>query len=292
MNVHKKLATVFSFIWYAMILAILWHLTPSWSVLATAAVALLPFPVSSTILFLRHSRDKQQISQLDQALLEQRLGSRTEQLNALQSQINPHFLYNTLDTIRSMALERDQNEIGDIVASLAQMFRYSMDYSNPTVSLAAELAQVDRYMKIQMMRFPGRFEVRREFECDREDLKYVKTAKYSLQPLVENAIAHGFKHKSTDCVLTLRMINLGCRFQIILEDNGAGMEDEMVIDLNRKLHTSHPGNDDPYAAGGIALRNINDRIKLLYSEAYGLRVMSTLGIGTSVVITLPIQVTK
>lgn len=296
MKAGRGVAVLLSFGWCAVVMILLRSLVfgghaPE-QILAAAAAGAAPFPIAVFIAGRRQARSAAQIERLDQALLEQRLGSRAEQLNALQSQINPHFLYNTLDTIRSMALEKDQDEIGGVVAALAQMFRYSMDYSNPTVSLAAELAQVDRHMKIQMMRFPGRFEVRRAFECEQEDLKYVKVAKYSLQPLVENAIAHGFRNQSSGCVLTLRMIRLESRFQIIVEDNGAGMEDEVVMELNRQLRAARWEKSAVRAGGGIALHNINDRIKLLYSAEYGLRVMSTKGVGTSVVITLPMQELK
>lgn len=220
-------------------------------------------------------------------LLQEQLQNREERLKALQSQINPHFLYNTLDTIRSMALEKGEDELSDVVTILALMFRYSMDYSNPIVPLHHEIAQVMRYMKIQRLRFPGRFEVEEIRECTESELQRVMLPKFCLQPLVENAISHAFRSKSEGCKLTIRYLAMKRGFQISVEDNGGGMEEAETAYINRLCSGKTGGRNEDGIPGGIALQNIFARLKLHFGEQAGMHIYSTKGIGTSVVLTIP-----
>lgn len=220
-------------------------------------------------------------------LLQEQLQNREERLKALQSQINPHFLYNTLDTIRSMALEKGEGELSDVVTILALMFRYSMDYSNPIVPLNHEIAQVMRYMKIQRLRFPGRFVVEEVRECTESELQRVMLPKFCLQPLVENAISHAFRSKSEDCRLIIRYLAMKRGFQISVEDNGGGMEEAEVAYINRLCSGNAGGKNEDGIPGGIALQNIFARLKLYFGEQASMHIYSTKGIGTNVVITVP-----
>lgn len=209
-----------------------------------------------------------------------------EQLNALQSQINPHFLYNTLDTIRGLALEHGTFDVADIVATLSSMFKYSMDYSNCMVSVGEELEHLNSYLKIQSLRFPGKFAYEKKLDCDYTLIRQVQMPKLVLQPIVENAFSHGLKRVTSGGKIELRVEVSNVDLQIHIRDNGVGMDDAQVQALNRRL-----ANTEPSEAGGtgIALYNINSRIKLYCGESYGLHITATPGLGTEVTVFLPIE---
>lgn len=216
------------------------------------------------------------------------LQKRQEQLNALQSQINPHFLYNTLDTIRGMALEKDSPEIANIVAALASMFKYSMDYSSTRVTVIDELSHLEQFLKIQTMRFPGKFSFEPIFECEYDTLYKVSIPKMTLQPIVENAISHGLKSRSSEGRITARFILSDYAFSITISDNGVGIDEKTVMALNRSFQANQAGIDGgDIPQFGIALANIDLRTKLYCGESYGLHVTSTQGLGTAVTVTLP-----
>lgn len=226
---------------------------------------------------------------LTRRMQEIQLQKRQEQLNALQSQINPHFLYNTLDTIQGMAIEKDCMEVADIVASLSSMFKYSMDYSTPVVSLNSEIEQVKRYMAIQEQRFPGRYKLEEIYECDMRDISLVELPKFSLQPIVENAVSHGLKGRPSLGRIEFRYCNTGYAFRVTISDNGAGMQEEQVSQINDRMGVPvGSGEAIPGGSGGIALSNVNTRLKMYCGEKYGLHVASTLGLGTQVTMTLPL----
>ncbi|MBQ6559358.1 MAG: sensor histidine kinase [Erysipelotrichaceae bacterium] len=219
------------------------------------------------------------------------LEKRKEQLNALQSQINPHFLYNTLDTIRGMALERDCKDVSDVVASLSSMFKYNMDFSSSLVNIQSEIEQIQRFMNIQEQRFPGKYRFEQKFECSDDNLLQVLIPKFTLQPLVENALSHGLKAKRKDAVLTIRYINTGYYFSIIVSDNGVGMSDDVVKELNERINDPRIDHENNIKVNdmGIALPNVAARLKMYFGDEYGLHIVSTLGIGTDVTVTMPLK---
>lgn len=217
------------------------------------------------------------------------LQKRKEQLNALQNQINPHFLYNTLDTIRGLAIEREAMDVADIVATLSSMFKYSMDYAAYMVPISDELEHLNSYLKIQALRFPRKFTFQRFMDCDPRDLHRVQTPKLVLQPIVENVFTHAFRKISQGGQIILRLQATNVDFRIIVSDNGTGMEDEQVLALNRMFRTGAMENlDQGGAQGSIALYNINSRIRMYCGEGYGLHVASTVDYGSEVILTLPL----
>lgn len=216
------------------------------------------------------------------------LQKRQEQLNALQSQINPHFLYNTLDTIRGLALEKDSPEIADIVGALASMFKYSMDYDSTRVTVMDELSHLERFLQIQSMRFPGKYAFSQVFDCPYEALYKVFIPKLTLQPIVENAISHGLKARPFGGKITMRCILSDREFCIIISDNGTGISADMVVALNQSFrHHDAFADRQESSTFGIALANIDMRIKFYCGEAYGLYIASTPELGTDVTICLP-----
>lgn len=240
------------------------------------------------------NRDESQARlELDQArahMQEIQLQKRQEQLNALQNQINPHFLYNTLDTIRGLAIEQGAMDVADIVATLSFMFKYSMDYATFMVPVSEELEHLNSYLKIQSLRFPDKFTFVQQMDCEFRDIHQVQTPKLVLQPLVENIFSHAFQKLQTGGRITLRMVDTDVNFQIIVSDNGTGIEDDRVLALNRMFAGGERAQTTAGANTGIALYNINSRIRMYCGEEYGLHIASTVGYGTEVTVSLPLAV--
>lgn len=212
-------------------------------------------------------------------LYEARLSQKQTELCALQSQINPHFLYNTLDCIRSIALAGDIQEIATISEAMSHIFRYSIK-ADDMVSVEQELKCVQAYMEIMQIRFPNKLTF--EMDIDPEAAKQT-IPKMILQPIVENAVYHGLEAKLGAGTLRLcgRMIedSVLC-FEIT--DNGAGMEPETVARLNRELSemSGYPFNETNRRS--IGLRNIMGRLRLVYGERCGMRVISERNVYTTI----------
>lgn len=199
-----------------------------------------------------------------------KLNQKQAELKMLQFQINPHFLYNALNTISSIAQLQDVEYIPEIASGLSDMFRYNVD-GREIVTLREEITQTENYMGIQKIRFPERFLVE---ICVDEDLMDCKVLKFILQPIVENSYKYGFAEKRKKNVLCIR----GYREKeddiiIIIEDNGAGIEAEKVSKINEAL----AGDKGFEASAGIGLRNVNARIKNYYGEDCGIWLESDCG---------------
>ena len=214
------------------------------------------------------------------------------ELAALQSQINPHFLYNTLESIRGYALIDDNNDIAKMVEALAAFFRYSINRKADLVTLRDEIANIQNYMMILKFRFNNRFSL--ELLIDDEDSKALDyfIPKLILQPIIENAIFHGLE----DCVeggkVTIEVIETERNLLITVSDNGKGMDSKTLSELNQRIRSTGQYSDDfrydnQQRNTGIALSNIHKRIQLLFGADYGLNVYSTLDQGTDVEITIP-----
>ncbi|MDO4270740.1 MAG: sensor histidine kinase [Eubacteriales bacterium] len=207
------------------------------------------------------------------------------ELDMLQSQINPHFLYNTLDSIRGQALHEGAVDIADMTEALSAFFRYSISNRNNVVTLAEELENVRDYFKIQQFRFDNRFQLSIQ-PTERENKEQCRLPKLALQPIVENAILHGLEGKTSGGEITVRIEGTDKLVIVTISDNGAGMENETLQMLRNRVR----GQAIPEPAdkrGGLALPNVARRIRLLYGDCYDVQVYSTLGQGTDVVLTLP-----
>lgn len=203
---------------------------------------------------------------------------------AHQSQINPHFLYNTLDTIRGKAMEYEQDEIADMIESLSRIFRYSISNKSDMFILKDELKNVKDYIKIQQIRFANRFSF--QYSVDEEDwrLMYFRVPKLILQPLVENALLHGLESMVSGGTILLSAYRTEQLVILRVSDNGQGMPTEKVKALCAALREG-PGPAD--GKKGIALTNISQRIKYIFGPEYGLTFSSTEGRGTTVEIIMP-----
>ncbi|MDR1192735.1 MAG: sensor histidine kinase [Peptococcaceae bacterium] len=202
----------------------------------------------------------------------------------LQSQINPHFLYNTLEAIRSEALLGGNRGVAEMIERLSRFFRYSISSRGDFVTLQDELVNLQDYFCIQQYRFGSRFtlEVRQENEA----LLRCHMPKMTLQPIVENAIYHGLEQKKGPGGVALR---IGCtekKLCIWVCDDGVGIEPERARELNRRL-LAPGGVPRGEEKGGIALENVCARIRLYFGDEYGVRISSIPGEGTEVEIVLP-----
>jgi two-component system sensor histidine kinase YesM len=209
-------------------------------------------------------------------------------LLALQRQINPHFLYNTLETIRGQALIDDNEDIANMSETLACFFRYSISRSGDLVQIKDEFDNLDNYIRIQNYRFNNRFNV--EYIIDEEDkvtLKYY-VPKLIIQPIVENAINHGLKDITDNAKIDIEIILSDNN--IIISDNGVGIDDNKLTQINSELHGIDYNKTLAIdkKSNGIALYNIQKRIQLIFGNEYGINVYSTINYGTDVELIVPI----
>lgn len=215
------------------------------------------------------------------------------ELTSLQSQINPHFLYNTLDSIRGQVITEGLTEAGDMVEALSLLFRYSINHSNDLVTFEQELENVGNYIKIIQYRLDNRFDVNKKIdETDNMIMGYY-LPRLTLQPLIENAINHGLASKRGKGNIVIRAQTTQKRFIISIEDDGVGIDNEKLDALNQRLKKVGKTETPTVSNGsGIAIFNVNDRIKMIFGDEFGIHVNSSKGLGTEVYISLPIKSTS
>ncbi len=219
------------------------------------------------------------------------LNKRQAQYLALQNQINPHFLYNTLESIRSEAMLAQLDSVADMTEALATFFRYTISKVENLVTVEEELQNCETYFRIQQYRFGSRLHL--DIQCDpedREELYQFRLPKLTLQPILENSIIHGTELKIGAGHLTIRLQRTKKRLLISVSDDGVGMDEDTLSKLNGRLGKGGLANSQPKedeGQGGVALVNVDNRIRLLFGEEYGLYVYSMIGMGTTVEITLP-----
>ncbi len=208
----------------------------------------------------------------------------------LQNQINPHFLYNTLENIRAKAIIDDNLVIADMTEALSRYFRYNISKGEDIVPLSAELENIQLYMKMQKYRFADRF----TFDIVNHDednlISQCMIPKMTLQPIVENAIFHGIEKKLDKGHIAIH-IEAGEKHVILyVEDDGVGMDRETLLKLQEKLSSAPQEAQwvEKKQGDGVAMQNVNNRLKLLYGEEFGLTVSSTPGIGTEVRLVIPL----
>lgn len=219
-----------------------------------------------------------------------KLNKRQAQYLALQNQINPHFLYNTLESIRSEALLAGLDRVADMTEALASFFRYTISKVENLVSVEEELHNCETYFRIQQYRFGDRLHL--TIECDPDDKEEIyrcRLPKLTMQPILENSIIHGTELNIGPGYLVIHLELTGKFLLIRISDNGVGMDVETLRKTNERLEKSGRALADQASdsGGGIALVNVNNRIHLLFGEEYGLHVYSMEGEGTDVEILLP-----
>ena len=219
------------------------------------------------------------------------LSKKQAQYLALQNQINPHFLYNTLECIRSEAVTYGADGVAYMTEALATFFRYTISNVDMLVRLEDELANVENYYVIQRYRFGDRLKIQIEYDNE-TDLSILELfmPKLILQPIVENSIYYGLEPKIGEGYVRIKVERTKEYLIIRISDNGVGMENKVLEELNGKLlrNSSDELEEAAKKKGGIAIQNVNNRIKLLFGEQYGVHINSVSGMGTDVEITLPV----
>ena len=221
------------------------------------------------------------IDQLIQMVYVEQENKRTAEMKSLQEQIKPHFLYNTLDTISWMARDYDAEDIVRLVDALTNMFRIGLSHGKDIITVKEEITHVSNYLYIQKIRYKDKLNY--VIHVD-ESLYAVEVPKLILQPLVENAIYHGVKAKRGGGTITITGVPEGENLVFTVQDDGAGMLQEKVEELNRRM-SERSVLDEQKSFG---LFYIRERIQLCYGTGYGVHVESALGEGTRVTITLPL----
>ncbi len=220
-----------------------------------------------------------------------KLNKRQAQYLALQNQINPHFLYNTLESIRSEALISGLDSVAEMTEALATFFRYTISKVENLVSVEEELQNCQTYFKIQRYRFGERLHLEISYNPEEKDEIFCcRIPKLTMQPILENSIIHGTECKVDGGHLKIVLEKSGGRLLICISDDGVGMNAQKLADMNERLQKSASAfsGGETEGKGGIALVNVNNRIHLLFGEEYGMHVFSMEDVGTDVEITLPV----
>lgn len=207
---------------------------------------------------------------------EKKIKLQSEELNLMQEQINPHFLYNALSVISAMALRERGMQTVKSVKYLADFYRISLNKGKQTLSIQEEVELLKNYMKIQKLRFGSSIQV--EYDIKKE-LLTLKTIKLLLQPLVENSIHHGRKSDEEVLMIRVRVQLDGERVCFSVEDNGVGIEQDKLEKLRSQLEKFEEG---------YGLKNVHNRVRLTYGEEYGVKIESVFGKGTRVLVYIPI----
>ena len=211
-----------------------------------------------------------QLKQLVEKVKQSTVDQKNAELQAMEAQIDPHFLYNTLDTINWKALEHDDFEVSNMVGALADILRYSIRNPGDMVSIGQELSWLERYTMLQKEKLDQPLMIKTEVP---EELMGYRIHKLLLQPFVENAINHGFRRMTKPCCIEITMKLFVAQLYIRIRDNGCGLPQEIVNELNKK--NSSDGNH-------VGVANVRKRLELYYGEEHEMYFESREGEGTSV----------
>lgn len=208
------------------------------------------------------------------------------ELHALHSQINPHFLFNTMESIRMNLLKNGETIASEVIKNFAMLLRKSINWSEDNISIKQEIELTDAYLKIQKFRYKEKLSYEINFD---DNLKEYMIPKFSIQPLVENAIYHGIEMKEGQGLLTIDCIELDEDIRIIINDNGVGIDKEKMSELENILNNSEDSSNTNMESQykSIGIQNVNQRLKLNFGMKYGLKINSIKGKRTIVEILMP-----
>ncbi len=228
------------------------------------------------------------IKQLIRDVYQVELKKKEIELDALQSQINPHFIYNSLESIRMNAEINDDDETADMIFLLSKLLRYSINRGNERVTLHEEIDHLDHYVKFLNFRFHHSIVLQVQ---PLDKICKMEVIKLLFQPIVENAILHGVGSREEPLLISITYEMFEEKVVFSIKDNGSGMQPEKVEELQQKISRgvmlSHHQQPDEHRKSGLGLRNVNERIKIYYGTEYGLSIQSEVGKGTEVFLSLP-----
>lgn len=223
-----------------------------------------------------------EINELMQKVTQSEILNKEMEFKTLQSQMNPHFLYNTLDTINWLAFKEKQTEICNLVAAISSLIRASISNKKSIITIEQELDYVKNYIYIQHIRYKDRFDI--IYDIDESLLKQA-VPKLIIQPIVENAIIHGIENSKNKNLLYISVKRENECIIIIVKDTGIGMTDEKVSELLKEPLNAE--GDEQKAHTNLGLYAVHKRIQLMYGDLYGLTVQSQAGEGTTVTLHIP-----
>lgn len=206
------------------------------------------------------------------------------EIKSLQNQINAHFMYNVLETIKMMAEIKEDYEISDAITSLGEMFRYSMQWSSGMVVLREEISYIRKYLNLLNLRFE--YEIFLALSIP-EEFMDLRIPKMSLQPIVENSVYHGIEDMAEDTYIYIKAFKEDDIINIEVSDAGIGMTDEKLNEIRERLSSAQAVNDE--SEHGRALYNVQQRIKMYFGPEYGLEIFSKEGVFTKVLIKIPAE---
>lgn len=217
------------------------------------------------------------------------LSTKQAEFLALQNQINPHFLYNTLEAIRGDALCAGMENLAEITEALSTFFRYTITETGNLVTLENELENVENYFIIQQYRFGEKLKMEVNLPEGEPDVLQLQFPKLTLQPIIENAIFHGLEGKAEGGTIIIDVETTPDKVLVSIRDDGVGIPEEALDKINKKLDLVSVSyiNEDKKKRGSIALNNVCRRIKLLFGEEYGIHIFSIVNVGTDVHINIP-----
>lgn len=231
------------------------------------------------ILYRGYNTLAEQTQQLLQTIYEEEREKNDYQFRLIQEQIKPHFLYNTLEMIKSMIDLGIYDEAGEAISTLARFYRHSLSRGSDIITIATEIDMVKQYLYIEKLRHMEYFDY--EIACEKGTEQYV-IPKLTLQPILENAIVHGTASDGHMCFVSLSIKNAADTIVITVKDDGNGIEPEKLRQLNKDLDEAR-GEEK----GSFGLFSINRRVRLLYGTEYGIRLESEPGKGTIVILRVP-----
>jgi two-component system sensor histidine kinase YesM len=218
---------------------------------------------------------------LDSKIKEQETLKKAE-MRALQAQINPHFLYNTLDTIIWMAEAKKNDQVIEIVSALSSFFRISLSKGRDWITIGEEVERTKSYLTIQKIRYRDILDFKIEVDQEASDFTILKLI---LQPLVENALYHGIKNKRGGGTIIVRAKQKNVdEILLEVEDDGIGFTPEKLAQLKEELDDD---SGDIRLESGFGVGNVNNRIRLYYGKQYGVTIKSEYNTGTIVALIIP-----
>ncbi len=213
--------------------------------------------------------------------IQQEVLVKNTEIKALQNQINAHFIYNVLESIKMMAEIDEKYEISDAITALGELLRYNLKWVSSNVTIREEVAYIRNYIRLMNLRYD--FAIILSVNID-DDIYSQSIPKMSLQPIVENAILHGIAELGEDATIYIKSMKTGNDFEITITDSGVGMDEEQRLSLEKKINGEL---DDPDSKHGIGLKNVNYRIKMQFGDRYGLKIYSMEGCYTKISVLLP-----
>lgn len=226
------------------------------------------------------NRMSAQISELIEQVQTEQGRKKEAEMQALMAQINPHFIYNSLESINSMAVLAGNRDISKMVVSLGRLLRISISQNQELIPLQMEFEHVRHYLDIQKFRFEDKFSYQIELP---EPLKLVMTQKLIVQPIVENALYHAIEQMEEHGIITISAHETGKDIIIIVKDNGPGFDLATLMSLWNKEHS----NPKKYSDSGVGLKNVHERLNIRFGKPYGILVCSSPGFGSTICIRIP-----